>query len=231
MKKSALFLLSFLFIFCLFLGCNNPNFSKKRSIKEQKVISTKPQPNSTKKTAETYSRKIKWTADTTHSSLQFRAKHSGVYDVIGWIQNFGIVMEGQRKDFTDAEVTAFADIRSVKMPNPGMAGNLQGMFDTQNYSKANFKSKTVRNISGNNFQLIGDMTIKEITRELIFDVSFNGFGYPLTDGMPGFTVDGKFSRLDFNIGEPEIIETKESRHPLIGDTIYFRANLRFYSGN
>lgn len=199
------------------------------SIKEQKVVNTKPQTNSEPATAETYSREIKWAADTTHSSLQFRAKHSGVYDVIGWIPDFGIVMKGQRKDFTDAEVTAFADIRSVKMPNMGMAGNLQGMFDTQNFPKAYFESKAIRDISLNNFRLIGDMTIKGITKELALEVQFNGFGYPVTDGLPGFTVDGKFSRFDFNIGEPEIIEDSESRHPLIGDTIFFRANLRFYS--
>ena len=198
------------------------------SVREQKVIQTHPKQVMEFKNENTYPWKIKWYADTTHSSLEFRTKHSGVYDVIGWIQSFMITMEGQKKDFTDVEVEASADIRSVKMPNAGMASNLQGMFDTQNFPTAQFKSKRILNVTNNKYQLIGNMSIKGITRELALEVQFNGFGNPLSFGLPGFTVNGKFNRFDFNIGEPENLQYDESPHPLIGDTIFFKGNLRFY---
>ncbi len=222
-----LYLLAIFNLLIWFSACTSQ--STKFHPKEQKVISTLPKGKEQKETKDNYLSRIKWYADTSHSSIQFRTRHSGVYDVIGWIQNFEIVMEGQRKDFTDVSVEASADIRSVKMPNMGMAGNLQGLFNTETFPKVFFKSKDIQLSQGNTFQLIGDMTIKEITRELRMDVQFNGFGSPLSFALPGFTVDGKFNRHDFGIGEPEVFsEYRESPHPMIGDTIFFRANLRFY---
>ncbi len=212
-----------LFIFVLFSSCTTNINNKKASIDNTAVALSgqKTNPDSL------YSRMLKSYADTTHSSIQFRARHSGVYDVIGWIPSFSINMEGQRKDFTDVTVEAKADLRTVVMPNMGMAGNLQGMFDTESYPYAYFKSKSIENIKGNTFQLIGDMTIKEVTKEIALEIQFNGFGHPLNFGVPGFTVDGKFSRFDFGIGEPDVSDFSEG-HPLIGDTIYFKSNLRFF---
>lgn len=210
------------------IGCSKINSSRVENSARQKIISTNPKQITKTKDDNLYLRKINWNADTTHSSIEFRTKHSGVYDVIGWIQSFSIKMEGQKKDFTDVLVEATADIRTVKMPNPEMAGNLQGMFDTQNHPRAYFKSKTVSVITINKFKLIGDMTIKGITKEIELNVQFNGFGNPLASGVPGFLVKGRFNRADFNIGESDFIKSPEIPYPLIGDTIYFKSNLRFF---
>lgn len=215
-----------LIFFVGFFGCFSQNKPSIESRNESVVSSKKNNNNLEKSNEYAFAKSLKWIADTTHSSIQFRTRHTEVYDVIGWIQSFEIIMEGQRKDFTDVTVSAFADIRTVKMPNMGMAGNLQGIFDTENFPKAQYVSKKIEHIKGNQFTLLGDMIIKGISQPLKMDVEFNGFAAPLNFGMPGFTVNGKFRRQDFSIGVPK--EYDQDDLSILGDTIFFTANLRFY---
>lgn len=192
------------------------------------VLSTKPQQKSTKDREHYYSRMLTWYADTTHSSIQFRTRHSSVYDVIGWISSFEIKLKGERKDFTDVTVESWADIRTVVMPNMGMAGNVQGIFNTNEHPKVYFKSRKIKHIKGNQFTLEGDMTIKGKSFPIDLDVTFNGFGRPLTFALPGFTVKGKINVYDYGLKVPPDFEHSEPGVQLLGDTIYFTSNLRFY---
>lgn len=174
-----------------------------------------------------FSRTIHWYADTTHSSIQFKTRHTAVHDVIGWIGQYEIEMVSSKYDFSDAKIEAKADMRTIQMPNPGMAANLQLQehFNTSSYPYALFSSRSVHY---DRLGLIvdGDMTIKGITKPMKMRGSFNGFAKPQLHGLPGFTIDGKFSRFDYNIGSLDTLEG--STVPLIDDTIRFTANLRFY---
>ena len=174
-----------------------------------------------------FTRTIDWIADTTHSSIQFKTRHTAVHDVIGWIDQYEIKMTSSKYDFSDASIEAQANMRTIKMPNPGMAANLQNEkhFNTDSYPFAFFSSSVVY-YDKTGLIIDGKMTIKGITRQMKMKGSFNGFAKPLLHGLPGFTIEGKFSRFDFNIGALDTLEG--STVPLIDDTIRFAANLRFY---
>jgi len=177
--------------------------------------------------AEGFDQVYNWYADTTHSSLQFKTKHTAVHDVIGWFGRYRILMSASKFDFSDAKIEAMADLRSIVMPNMGMALNLQNEdhFNTAKYPLANYVSKAIW-YEESTVKILGDMTIKDITKEILFTGSMNGFAHPQERGLPGFTINGKFSRFDFEIGTRDTL--RPGNVPMIDDTIRFTANLRFY---
>ncbi len=74
------------------------------------------------------------------------------------------------------------------------------------------------------YMLKGDMTIKEITKEVAFEVKFNGFTHPPTRTIPGFTINGKINRLDFGLGGNELLPGNGL--PVIGNDVYITSNVR-----
>ena len=67
----------------------------------------------------------RYVADTTHSSVQFRVRHWGIYDVIGRIESYEIVLYYDSVDFTDMVVEARINPQSINMLNKGMEDHLK----------------------------------------------------------------------------------------------------------
>jgi len=173
-----------------------------------------------------FSRSISWIADTTHSSIQFKARHTDVHDVIGWIDRYRIEVTSQKFDFSDASIVASADLRTLMMPNMGMVRNLEqeGMFDVSRHPQAHFRGSVSRAALSGELEVFGQLEIKEIEKPIRMKGSFNGFAYAETRGLPGFTIHGAFNRHDFNIGARDTSKLGGA----VGDSIHFTANLRLY---
>ncbi len=70
-------------------------------------------------------RKYRYIVDTTHSSVQFKVRHWGIYDIVGWIESYDVSVYFTELDFSDAIVVAKLRPASIIMPNRVMAGNLK----------------------------------------------------------------------------------------------------------
>jgi polyisoprenoid-binding protein YceI len=173
----------------------------------------------------------RYVVDTTHSSIQFRVKHWGIYDVIGRLESYEIVVHYDREDFKDMVVEARISPVSINMPNQGMANHLKvdklGFFEIEKYPTILFKSTKMEILSDSIFKLIGNMTIKEITKEMVLEMKLNGYAYPPNKSMPGFTVYGKFNRLDYKLGGTELLPGNGL--PMIGNEIFITSNIRLIS--
>lgn len=164
-------------------------------------------------------------AEMEHSSVSFRTKHWEILDLIGWFEDFAIVMYADETDFSDAVIYAKVDPLSVKMPNLKMAGSVQKTpyLDAETYREMTFLSKKLHPISANNYILSGVMTINGIEKEMDFDVIFNGFAYPGEKPICGFEASGKINRNDFKIGGQDLLHSGRKVH---GDTIELFMALR-----
>lgn len=173
-----------------------------------------------------FDRSISWIADTTHSSIQFKARHTDVHDVIGWINRYRVEVTSQRFDFSDASIMASADLRTLMMPNMGMVRNLEqeSMFDVLKHPRALFKGSVSRVTLNGGLLVSGQLEIKEVEKPVQMKGTFNGFAYDEAHGLPGFTIQGAFNRYDFNIGARDTSKVGVA----VGDSIYFTANLRLY---
>jgi polyisoprenoid-binding protein YceI len=173
----------------------------------------------------------RYVVDTTHSSVQFRVKHWGIYDVIGRIESYEIVLYYDKVDFTDMVVEARINPQSINMPNKGMENHLKddkfGFFEVSKFPTVIFKSHKMEIMGDSLYKLTGNMTIKQITKEVVFNVKFNGFAYAPNHTTPGFTINGAFNRLDFKLGNKELLPGNQL--PMIGHYVYITSNIRLIS--
>jgi polyisoprenoid-binding protein YceI len=144
----------------------------------------------------------KWVIDPTHSEIQFKVKHLMITTVTGYFQKFDLEVETQGDDFTTASCIEFtADIDSINTNNQQRDTHLKSedFFHAEEHEHLIFTGKTFEK-TGSNYNLHGDLTIRDITKPITLDVEFGGIVVdPYGQTKAGFTVTGKISRKEFNL--------------------------------
>ncbi|APJ05119.1 hypothetical protein AXG55_07035 [Silvanigrella aquatica] len=116
----------------------------------------------------------KYSFDQSESKMEFHINNFGVLTVDGKFKKFSGTIIFNPK-FEKSQVEASAEISSIDTDNSSRDKHLKSIdfFDQEKFSKMTFKSKR---IEGNMeiFKLIGDLTIKKITKEVIFSVENKG---------------------------------------------------------
>lgn len=145
----------------------------------------------------------KWVIDPTHSEIQFKIKHLMITNVTGSFNLFEASVETEGEDFNKATVSFSAAIDSVSTGNEQRDGHLKSadFFDAATYPKLSFvatKFETVDN--DGSYELYGDLTIKDITKQVKLDVEFGGVVKdPYGNIKAGFSINGKINRKDFGL--------------------------------
>jgi polyisoprenoid-binding protein YceI len=144
----------------------------------------------------------KWTLDPTHSEIQFKIKHLMITNVTGSFNNFEVNAESVDDKFSEAKISFNADVNSISTNNEQRDGHLKSadFFDADNYPKISFEASNSANVSGEDFELVGDLTIKDVTKSVKLNVEFGGVTKdPYGNTKAGFTINGKINRKDFGL--------------------------------
>ena len=143
-----------------------------------------------------------WKIDPTHSEINFKVKHLVVSTVTGHFSKFDASIETSKEDFSDAKINFEADINSISTKNEQRDAHLKSadFFDAEKHPKMSFVSKSVKKISDHEMQIIGNLSLRGITKEITLDVIYNGTvaGFGGTE-VAGFEVRGKVNRFDFGL--------------------------------
>lgn len=143
-----------------------------------------------------------WKIDPVHSEIGFRVKHLVVSTVTGTFSKFDASIETTKDDFSDAKFTFEADVDSITTKNEQRDGHLKtaDFFDASNHPKMMFVSKSVKKSSDFELKVVGDLTMRGITKEITLDVIYNGTVAGLGGAkVAGFEVKGKVNRFDFGL--------------------------------
>jgi len=144
----------------------------------------------------------KWKIDPAHSEINFKVKHLVVSTVTGHFSKFDASIETNKEDFSDAKISFEADINSIDTKNEQRDAHLKSadFFDANKHPKMSFVSKSVKRISDHEMQVIGNLSLRGITKEITLDVIYNGTvaGFGGTE-VAGFEVRGKVNRFDFGL--------------------------------
>jgi polyisoprenoid-binding protein YceI len=141
--------------------------------------------------------KSTWAIDPSHSDVTFKIRHMMISTVSGQFEEFSGTVETANEDFSGADVRFSAKIDSVNTKNEDRDNHLKSddFFNAEKYPELTFKSKSY---DGN--QLVGDLTIRDVTKEVTLDTSFNGVVTdPYGQTKAGFEITGKINRKDFNL--------------------------------
>lgn len=152
----------------------------------------------------------KWTIDQSHSSVGFTVKHMMVSKVKGVFDSYTADIEtADLSDLTEAKISFAFDVASVNTRNEDRDNHLKSadFFDVDQYPKITFNSTAITK-SGDDFKVTGDLTIKDVTKQVTFDVEFNGKGInPWGQEVYGFEAESKIDREEFGLTWNAALET------------------------
>lgn len=140
--------------------------------------------------------------DAAHSEISFKVKHMMITNVTGNFTKFDADMESAKEDFTDAKINFEAETNSVNTHNEQRDAHLKGddFFAAEKFPKLLFKSAEFKKVDGNEYKLIGDLTIRDTTKKIELNVSYNGtVTDPWGQVKAGFEIEGKINRKDFGL--------------------------------
>ena len=103
-----------------------------------------------------------------------------------------------------------AKIASINTANEQRDGHLKSadFFDAEKFPELRFVSTGVKNNDGETFDLVGDLTIKDITKPVTLKVEFGGVAKdPWGNVKAGFTVNTKINRTEFGLTWNAAVET------------------------
>lgn len=150
-----------------------------------------------------------WKVDPAHSSVGFWVKHLVISKVHGAFGQFNGTITFDPENLKDGSAEMTIQVASIDTKNENRNNHLKSpdFFDVETYPVITFVSKKVIPGEGNLFQLVGDLTIKDVTKEVTFDCEFNGS----IDGPGGkpraaFSAATMINRQDFNITWSKVTE-------------------------
>lgn len=151
-----------------------------------------------------------WTIDQSHSDIHFKVRHLVISTVTGLFNDFEAKMLVSGDDFTTAQITFSADTDSISTGNKDRDNHLKtdDFFNSEKYPKITFKSKKITSLGENNYSMVGDFTIRDVTKEIALDVEFGGtIVDPYGNTKAGFTLEGKINRKEFGLKWGAVTET------------------------
>lgn len=171
-----------------------------------------------------------WNIDPSHSSVEFVVRHMGLSKVRGRFDAFTASLE-VGEELAESSLAAEVDLASVSTGNSDRDQHLQGtdFFDVETNPKMAFRSKRIDGTDAE-YAVTGDLTINGVTREVAFDVEFNGTEtFPFDQSVhAGFSATGAISRKDYGI---EFEVPLGADKVMIGDKITIELEAQFAAAN
>ena len=141
-----------------------------------------------------------WAIDPVHSEVSFTVKHMMVSKVRGRFDTFeGTIVTGP--DPLSSSVTASVDLSSVNTGQEQRDAHIRSadFFEVEKHPFMTFASTGVTP-DGDRFLLVGDLTLKGVTKSVTFKLDVNGFGPDAYGGTRvGFSATTEISRGEFGV--------------------------------
>ena len=145
----------------------------------------------------------KWVMDPSHSEIAFKIRHLMITHVKGNFNDFEADIFTTGDDFTTAKVECRVKSASVDTRNADRDKHLVGpeFFDAENHPEMTFHATGYEKVDNDgSYELLGDLTIKDVTIPVKLDVEFGGVVKdPWGNEKAGFTINGKVNRKDWNL--------------------------------
>jgi polyisoprenoid-binding protein YceI len=144
----------------------------------------------------------KWNVDVVHSSVKFTVEHLVISEVEGSFKTFNGSMISTKPDFTGSTIDFTVDVNSISTDNEMRDKHLKSddFFNAEKFPKMTFKSTSFKKISGNKYALTGNLTLRDVTKSVTFDVTYGGTakdGYGNTKA--GFKASTIINRFDYGL--------------------------------
>ena len=147
--------------------------------------------------------------DPNHKRVGFVARHMMVSKVRGEFADAAATVTVD-EDPLRSSVTATIQAASISTGQGDRDTHLRGgdFLDVEKFPTLEFRSTGVKSHDGNEFVLVGDLTIKDVTRPVELAVEFEGAGRsPFGQDIFGFTASTEIDREGFGLTWNVALET------------------------
>ncbi len=169
----------------------------------------------------------KWTVDASHSTVKFSVSHLMVSEVEGTFKKFDGTIEAPTADFNNAQINFTVDVASVNTDNEKRDEHLKSddFFNAAKYPQMIFKSTSFKKVKGSNYVLEGNLTIRDVTKKIKFDVTYGGtVKDPWGNTKAGFKTSAKISRKAYGLKWNTLTEAGGA---VVGDEVTMILKMEF----
>lgn len=147
--------------------------------------------------------------DTSHSSVEFVARHLGLSKVRGHFTDFsGDIQIAENPEQSSVEVDV--DVASVESADARRDEHLRSpdFFHVEQHPSMSFKSTNVTPVDDGTWQVGGLLTIRGVTRPVVLETEFEGAeNTPFGDQRIGFSASTEINREDWDLGWNAVLES------------------------
>lgn len=150
-----------------------------------------------------------------------------ISSVKGQFEQFDVQVENQGDDPQNAKVSVSIDTASINTKSEQRDQHLKSddFFATDNFPKITFVSTQINKTSDDEYDITGDLTVKDVTKPVTLKAEFGGIGKdPWGNQKAGYTVVGKINRADFGLTWNAALETGGV---MVSEEVKFNAEVQF----
>ena len=144
-----------------------------------------------------------WTIDANHSTFEFAVRHVVVSTIKGAFSGVSGTIRFDPDDLDAYSVDAVVEISTLNTHHAGRDAKIlgEGFFEVDSYPTASFVSTRVKDAGDGRYEVIGDLMLRGVTKQVTFDASFEGTHLQV-DGTPrgAFIATASINRTDFGFG-------------------------------
>ncbi len=152
----------------------------------------------------------KWVVDPVHSKVGFNVTHLLISEVDGRFNDFSGTIVSAKPDFTDAKIDFTVNVASINTENDMRDKHLKSddFFNAEKFPQMTFTSNSFKNIGGNKYVLEGDLKIRDVIKNVKFDVVYGGtMKDPMGNTRAGFKATTTINRFDYGLKWNALTET------------------------
>lgn len=160
-----------------------------------------------------------WNIDASHTNVGFTVRHMMVSNVRGNFSGLEGQLQGDPNNLTEATLSFKIDASTINTNNNDRDDHLRSadFFEVETYPNITFESTNIIETSNDEFEVTGNLTVKDVTKEQTFKMTRTGTGTnPWGVTVVGFEGETKISRKEFGLTWNQALETGGV---LVGDDI------------
>ncbi|WP_223653105.1 YceI family protein [Hymenobacter psoromatis] len=169
----------------------------------------------------------KWVLDPTHSEVHFKIKHLVISTVTGSFKTFAGTMQSAGDSFENAQVELTLNVDSIDTNNAQRDEHLRSelFFEAPQFPQIKFASTSFTKSGEGEYQLIGELTIRNTTKSVTLSVEHGGTAVDFSSKTrAGFEAAGKINRKEYGLTWGGVTEAGAI---VLGDEVKLALNVQF----
>lgn len=148
-----------------------------------------------------------WQIDPIHSSLEFQVRNMGLVTVKGFFADFEGSLEVDEDGHARAQGTVQAASLHTRSEKRDEHLRAPDFFDVDRFPELRFRSTRIEQVGDQDYQVHGELTIKDVTREVTLIAELGGRAKdPWGNERVGFVAKTSIDRKDFGLGWNQVLE-------------------------